>query len=75
MISPNHVFVPLAYRGTIWYGAEMIYQIEKSGAKTILVLLSAVKSLMTALRNVRLPRNSFFLFSDIECGEIDDIRD
>ncbi|KAL9130366.1 MAG: hypothetical protein Q9217_001424 [Psora testacea] len=86
-VTPNHIFVPVAYLGIvaggrIFSGAnpvytadEICYQVEDTGARIILVHPSLLQTARRAAEKAGLSSSALFIFSDTAHEPIDDIRD
>ncbi|RVX66462.1 hypothetical protein B0A52_09692 [Exophiala mesophila] len=76
MFSPNHIYVPPAYIGTVAHGAvftaaspasttrEVTMQLQQTKAKAILVHPSLAKTAISAANAAVLPLERLYLFSD-----------
>ena len=53
----------------------MIYQIKHTNAKVLLVHPSALSTAVAAAETINLPKERIFLFSDIDCGHVEELRD
>ena len=87
LFSPNHIFVPVAYLGTV--GASRIfsaanpvytvneveYQIKNTGTSCILVHPDHVETAVEAARRAGLDKSKIFQFSDNPCATKMGIRD
>lgn len=79
IVTPNHIFVPVAYQGIvgsgrIFSGANPIYtvpeiqhQLKDTGAKVILAHPSLLQTVLEASRGVEFPEDRIFQFSDRPC--------
>jgi len=87
ILTPNHIFVPVAYlgivgAGRVFSGANPIYtsteiehQIKNTGTKLILVHPSLVETAVEAARKAGLGKESIFQFSDHPCQPVHGIQD
>ncbi|GME22541.1 4-coumarate-ligase [Neofusicoccum parvum] len=85
--TPNHILVPAAYMGIVGSGrifsganpayteSELLHQLKDTGAQVLLVHPSLVKNAIAAGRKAGLTTDRIFLFSDLEHGKIDGVRD
>ncbi|KAF2748393.1 acetyl-CoA synthetase-like protein [Sporormia fimetaria CBS 119925] len=85
--TPNHIFVPVAYLGTVgskrvFSGAnpaytvsEMVHQISNTQAQVILAHPSLAKTTLAAARQAGLPEGRVFLFSDTPNEIVEGCRD
>jgi acyl-CoA synthetase (AMP-forming)/AMP-acid ligase II len=76
IFTPNHIYVPIAYMGIvgskrIFSGAnpiytvnEIVYQIENTNAKALLVHPSLLDTAIAAAQNTNLSLNRIFQFND-----------
>lgn len=76
IFTPNHICVPIAYMGIvgskrIFSGAnpiytvnEVVYQIENTNAKALLVHPSLLDTAIAAAQKAKLPRDRLFQFND-----------
>ncbi|KAL9098519.1 MAG: hypothetical protein Q9163_005836 [Psora crenata] len=86
-VTPNHIFVPVAYLGIIaggriFSGANPIYtadeichQLKDTGARTLLVHPSLLQTARKAADEAGLPSSALFIFSDTPQDPVVDIRD
>ncbi|KAF2021080.1 4-coumarate-CoA ligase [Aaosphaeria arxii CBS 175.79] len=87
VLSHNHIFVPVGYLGIAGSGlifsgcnpaygvAEIVYQIQNTECKAILVEPSLLPTLLKAAAESGFKKDRIFLFSDKETGSIDSTRD
>lgn len=87
VLTPNHIFVPVAYlgitgAGRIFSGAnpvytatEVEYQIRNTGTCLILTHPSLAEVAIEAGRRAGLPKDRIYLFSDHECKSFAGLRD
>ncbi|KAJ5128789.1 uncharacterized protein N7443_005903 [Penicillium atrosanguineum] len=87
IITPNHIFVPVAYQGIagsgrIFSGANPIYkvpeiqhQLKNTSAKVILTHPSLIQTVLEAARGVGFPEDRIFQFSDRPCRAVYGILD
>ncbi|KAJ5681833.1 uncharacterized protein N7477_001773 [Penicillium maclennaniae] len=76
IITPNHIFVPVAYQGIVGSGRifsgvnptytvpEIQHQLKDTGAKIILAHPSLIQTVLEAARGVQFPEDCIFQFSD-----------
>ena len=87
ILTPNHLFVPAAYQGIVGSGRifsganpaytvpELEYQINNTGARTILVHPSLVQKAVEAGARAGVPKDRIFLFSDQFCAPMNGVLD
>ncbi|KAF2669325.1 4-coumarate-CoA ligase [Microthyrium microscopicum] len=87
ILSPNHIFVPIAYLGIvgstrifsagnpIYTVPELAYQMNNTGAKALFVHPTMVETALAAAQKAGLPRERIYLFSDRPSRPIDGIKD
>ena len=87
LISPNHVFVPVAYLGVVGAGRvfsganpmytadEMAFQMQNTNASIVLVHPALLETARKAAKQAGLPENKLYLFSDTTNSSVDGIRD
>ncbi|KAI1612733.1 hypothetical protein EDD37DRAFT_664153 [Exophiala viscosa] len=87
ILTPNHIFVPVAYlgivgAGRVFSGANPIYtsteiehQIRNTGTRLILVHPSLVGTAVEAARKAGLGKDSIFQFSDHPCQPFQGVQD
>ncbi|KAF2865819.1 4-coumarate-CoA ligase [Massariosphaeria phaeospora] len=85
--SQNHIFIPVAYLGISGAGCifsgcnpayqvdEVVYQIENTGCRAILVEPALLPTLLLAAEKTNFPIDRIFLFSDRETVCIQGIKD
>ncbi|KAJ6104511.1 hypothetical protein N7523_010831 [Penicillium sp. IBT 18751x] len=76
IITPNHIFVPVAYQGIVGSGRifsganptytvpEIQHQLKNTGAKVILAHPSLIQTVLEAARGVQFSEDRIFQFSD-----------
>jgi 4-coumarate--CoA ligase len=87
IMTPNHIFVPVAYLGIVGAGRvfsgvnpiytinEVEFQMRNTEAELILVHPSLLETAVAAAGKVGLGRERILLFSDEECEARDGVRD
>lgn len=87
ILTPNHIFVPVAYQGIVGSGrifsganpaftvAEVQYQLKDTSARVMFVHPSLIQTAVEACRGVGLPKNRIFQFPDRPCSTVDGILD
>ncbi|MCJ1458903.1 hypothetical protein MMC28_009279 [Mycoblastus sanguinarius] len=87
IVTPNHIFVPVAYlgiagNGRIYSGAnpvytadEMSYQMQNTGARAVLVYPTLLETARKASKEAGLPEDRLFIFSDTEHKPVEGIKD
>lgn len=87
IITPNHLFVPVAYQGIVGSGRifsgvnpnytvpEIEHQIRDTEAKVLLVHPSLLRTAVEAGRRAGLSKDRIFQFSDHRCSPVDDVLD
>lgn len=87
ILTPNHIFVPVAYLGIVGSGRvfsganptytqfEIEHQLKDTGSKLILVHPSLVKTAVSAASRVGIPKERIFQFADHPCETLDGVQD
>lgn len=87
VFSPNHIYVPMAYLAAagskrIFTGAnpsytksEVAFQMKNIEAAVVLIHPSLLDTGIAAAKEIGLPTNRLFMFSDTECKPTKDIQD
>lgn len=87
LLTPNHIFVPVAYlgivgAGRVFSGANPVYtsteiehQIRNTGTRLILSHPSLIETAIEAARKAGLGKRSIFQFSDHPCRPVQGIQD
>ncbi|KAG8532271.1 uncharacterized protein KY384_003912 [Bacidia gigantensis] len=87
VVSPNHIFVPVAYLGTVCGGRifsganpaftddEVCYQMRDTSTRLVLVHPALLSTARKAAVKANIPDSALFLFSDSERASIDGIHD
>ncbi|KAL1957003.1 hypothetical protein VTO42DRAFT_6492 [Malbranchea cinnamomea] len=87
IFTPNHIFIPVAYLGIAgsrrifsginpnYTSSEVAYQLKNTGAKLLLAHPSLVETAIEASREVGLPLDHVFLFSDRPNAPVRGIQD
>ena len=87
VFTPNHIYVPVAYLGTvgsqrvfsgvnpIYTIPEIIHQIKNTEAKIILVHPSLVDNAIAAVKQAKFPLSRLFQFSDALCTPKSGVQD
>ncbi|KAL9583845.1 MAG: hypothetical protein Q9203_004906 [Teloschistes exilis] len=87
IFSPNHIFVPVAYLGSVGSGrvfsganpaytaTELAYQIKDTQAAILFVHPDHLTTAFTAAQEAGLPSSRIFLFSNVVCAETHGICD
>ncbi|KAF9887229.1 hypothetical protein FE257_010357 [Aspergillus nanangensis] len=88
ILTPNHLFVPVAYQGIVGSGrifsganpayttSELEYQIKNTEAKLLLVHPSLLNNAVEAGRRAGVNKNRIFLFhDDAQTGPVDGVHD
>ncbi|CAF9933856.1 MAG: hypothetical protein ALECFALPRED_005773 [Alectoria fallacina] len=87
IVSPNHIFVPVAYLGAVGSGRifsganplytadELSFQIRNTGARVLLVHPTLLDTARKASKAAGLSKDSLYLFSDAEHKPMDGIQD
>ncbi|KAK8151695.1 4-coumarate-CoA ligase [Phyllosticta citrichinensis] len=85
--TPNHIYVPVAYMGTVAAGRvfsganpaykqdELAYQLSNTSAQVLLVHPSLIQTATVAATKAGLATNRIFLFDDVRKDPINGIRD
>ncbi len=85
--SPNHVFIPVAYLGIvgsvrsfsaanpIYTVSEVVHQLKNTEAKCILAHPTMLENALAAAKQVGLPKEKIFQFSDEPCQTSQGIPD
>ncbi|CBF82169.1 acyl--CoA ligase [Aspergillus nidulans FGSC A4] len=87
ILTPNHIFVPVAYQGIVGSGRvfsganptytqlEIEHQLKDTGSKLILVHPSLVKTAVDAASRVGILKERIFQFADHPCETLDGVQD
>jgi len=87
IFTPNHIFVPVAYMGTVCLGAafsgaspaftvnELVHQITAVSPKVVFVHPSLRETVLEACKKANIPQSSIFLVSDVENASMDGLHD
>ncbi|KIX91959.1 uncharacterized protein Z520_12348 [Fonsecaea multimorphosa CBS 102226] len=87
ILSPNHIFVPVAYLGIVGAGrvfsganpiytvSEVEYQIRNTGARAVFAHPSLIEKTVDAAQRAGLSREQVFQFSDRPCTSLHGIQD
>lgn len=87
ILTPNHLFVPVAYQGIVGSGrifsganpsytvSEIAHQIRDTDAKVLLVHPSLLKTGVEAGRRAGVSKDRIFQFSDHPCSPVHDVLD
>ncbi|KAK8215737.1 4-coumarate-CoA ligase [Phyllosticta capitalensis] len=87
IFTPNHIYVPVAYMGTVGAGMvfsganpmykedELLHQLVNTSAKVLLVHPSLVQTATAAAAKSKLPTSRVFLFNDVPSEPINGVRD
>ncbi|KAK8229260.1 4-coumarate-CoA ligase [Phyllosticta capitalensis] len=85
--SPNHIFMSAVWCGVVGSGrvfsgcnpgygvAELVYQIQNTEAKVILVEPTLLETLLQAAEKIGFPSSRILLFSDVSCPKRKGIAD
>ncbi|KAK3170128.1 hypothetical protein OEA41_009514 [Lepraria neglecta] len=87
IVTPNHIFVPVAYLGSVGSGRvfsganplytadEMSFQMQNTGARIVLVHPSLLETARKAANTARIPGNRLYIFFDVEYKLVGCIKD
>lgn len=87
ILTPNHLFVPVAYQGIVGSGrifsgvnpsytvSEITHQMKDTGAKVVLVHPSLVNTATEAGSRANIPKSHIFQFSDKPCSPVNGVYD
>ena len=87
ILTPNHIFVPVAYLGItgagrvfsganpVYTATEVEYQIRNTGTRLILTHPSLAQTAVEAGRRAGIQKDRIYLFSDHECESSGGLRD
>ncbi|KAL2036688.1 hypothetical protein N7G274_010559 [Stereocaulon virgatum] len=87
IVTPNHIFVSVAYLGTVGSGRvfsganpsytadEMSYQMQDLDARIVLVHPSLLDTARKAAKTANISHDRLYIFSDVEHQPVDGIRD
>ncbi|KAK7513946.1 4-coumarate-CoA ligase [Phyllosticta citriasiana] len=85
--TPNHIYVPVSYMGTVGAGRvfsganptyredELAYQLSNTSAQVLLVHPSLIETATVTATKVGLAKDRIFLFDDVRKEPINGIRD
>lgn len=87
IMTPNHIFVPIAYLGIVGAGrvfsgvnpiytiSEVEFQVKNTDADLILVHPSLLQTAISGAKRTGLSKDRILQFSDVECPTQDGVRD
>ncbi|KAJ5629464.1 hypothetical protein N7528_003121 [Penicillium herquei] len=87
ILTPNHLFVPVAYQGIVGSGRifsganpsytvpEITHQMKNTGAKVVLVHPTLIDTAVEAGSRANIPKSRIFQFSDKPCLPVHGVED